>query len=265
MVLGYAAVAPSPTAATAAVQLSESTSCPTMTDSVNRLFSAAFNRSPTEAEFLSHTADYRSGTASLEQIANELVESEEFSDRYGSLDSERYVDLVYRNILRRAATDEDRQFWISSLDGGLSKGAVMTAFTESDEYIQRTNTATPLAGYLRQYPEGSHWYCGVGPRTGLAIQPLTEPTLYADYVFFNGGNAQSPAGIQTVRQDSSNLTLTNGSLPPGYTSYKWDGLFSGEGNYGSALNIAAGQNTSWIVVFYPSSLGEQRLGWQIEP
>jgi hypothetical protein len=253
-----------PSAASTFDQTSESIECPVMTDSVKRLYEAFFNRSPSDGEFLETTIDYRSGEQNLEQIAQRLAESDEFETRYGNLSNERFVDLVYRNVLRRAPSDENSDFWTGSLADGLERGAVMMAFSESEEFVRRTDTATPLSGYLRWYPEGTHWYCGVGARDNLRIKPLTEDTIYADYVFFNGGDSQSPTALRTVLQGELHLTVTRGSLPPGFTNYKWGGAFDGNGNYGSALDIEAGKNTSWIAVFYPSLIGEQRLGWQIE-
>ncbi len=258
------AVTSLPTAARATNQLPESTECPAMTDSINRLFSAFFNRAPNGAEFLDWSMRYRSGEANLVQIAQGLAESPEFRTRYGNLSDDRYVDLVYRNVLRREPAEDDRTFWVDRLEGGLGRGSVMIAFSEAEEFVRRTDTATPLAGYLRWYPEGTHWYCGIGPRDDLPIKPLDQDSLYADYAFFNGGDAQSPAAIRTVLGTTTHLTITDGSLPAGFTSYKWGGEFSGDGNYGSALDIEAGQGTSWIAVFYPSSIGEQRLGWQIK-
>lgn len=254
----------SPSVDPVAAQRPESTSCPTMTDSVNRLYRAYFNRAPDGPEFRDATGRYRSGQASLESLASELVQSEEFRTRYGDLDDQRYVDLVYRNVLRRDPEPSDSDFWITSLGSGYDRGAMMLAFSESEEFVRRTDTATPLAGFLSWYPEGAHWYCGVGPQTDLNIRPLVEPTLFADFLFRNIGQAQSRIGIQTTLDGQPHLTISAGSLPPGFTDYKWGGLFSGDGNYGSGLNISAGRNTSWVVVFYPRSIGDQRLGWELE-
>ncbi|MGH1489104.1 MAG: DUF4214 domain-containing protein [Acidimicrobiales bacterium] len=243
----------------------ESVRCPVMTDSVDRLFLAYFNREPTGSEFRNWTSQYRSGAADLEAIASELGASEEFRTRYGNLDDGRFVELVYRNVLRRAPSEADKDFWETNLASGYERGPMMLAFSESEEFIRRSGTTTPLAGFLRWYPEGSHWYCGVGPRNSLGIKPLEDPTVYADFMFINTGDSQSPVGITTVLNGSPHLEVSRGSLPPGFSDYKWGGQFGGDGNYGSALSISAGARTSWVVVFYPSSVGDQRLGWQIEP
>lgn len=242
----------------------ESTSCPVMTDSVRRLYRAFHNREPTGTEFLLDTSRYRSGEKNLEDLANDLAASEEFATRYGLLTDERYVELVYRNVLRREPTDEDRAFWTTNLANGYERGPVMLAFSESEEFIRRTGTSVPLSGYLRWYPRGTHWYCGIGSREELMIKPLVEPTLYADYLFTNRGSDPARLGLQTVLGGVAHITINDGSLPAGYTSYAWGGAFTGDGDYGTAIDLLAGDDTTWVVVFYGAPIGEQRLGWQID-
>lgn len=253
----------SPVLARSAGQAEESAPCPAMTDSIDRLYLAYFDRPPSEAEFLDGTTRYRNGAANLETIAQALADSDEFGERHGELTDEQYVDLVYRTAVGRPPSEADREYWVANLASGYRRGSVMVAFSESEDFISRTKTATPLSGFLRWYPEGVHWYCGRGPRDDLAIRPLSDPTGYADYVFYNGGDIQSPIGLKTVLGTQDHLTMSSGTLPPRFTSYEWDGLFTGDGDYGSALDVQAGRNTSWIVVFYPSSIGSQRPGWQI--
>ena len=238
--------------------------CPMMTDSINRLYLAYYNRPPDGTEFSSATTRYRSGEAGLEVLSEELAGSTEFRTRYGDVDDDRFVDLVYRNVLRRDPGPSDRDFWITSLGSSYPRGSMMLAFSESEEFVQRTDTDVPLSGFLRWYPEGVHWYCGTGPRATLGIRPLNEASLYADFIFANRGSGQSVVGLQTLLNGAINVTMAQGSLPAGFSEYKWDGLFGGDGDYGSALRIDAGQNMSWIVVFYPRSIGVERLGWRLE-
>jgi hypothetical protein len=242
----------------------ESTTCPVMTDSVRRLYLAFFNREPTGTEFVLDTTRYRDGEMNLEQLASRLAGSEEFAVRYGLLTDERYVELVYRNVLRRQPTDEDRAFWTTNLASGYDRGPVMLAFSESEEFVRRTGTSVPLSGYLRWYPDGTHWYCGIGSRDDLPIKPLVDPTLSADYLFANGGSQAARTGLQTVLGGVAHVRINDGSLPAGYTNYTWGGTFTGDGDYGDAIDVLAGDNTSWVVVFYQGSIGDQRLGWQID-
>lgn len=241
----------------------ESVDCPTMTDSVVRLFLAFFNREPDATEFRQWTGAYRSGRADLVAISDQLADSEEFQRRYGNLDSSGFVELAYRNTLRTTADQTEVDFWVANLESGYERGAMMLAFSESEEFVNRTGTATPLSGYLRWYPEGTHWYCGFGSRDALPIEPLDDQLLFADFLFNNEGLAQAPVELSTTLSGSAYLPLSEGSLPPGFTSYKWGGRFDGDGGYGDGLSILAAEDTSWIVVFYPNDIGDDRAGWQI--
>jgi hypothetical protein len=57
--------------------------------------------------------------------------------------------------------------------------------------------------------------------------------------------------------------MTGGTLPGGYTNYNWDGAFTGDGDYGRFIEVLAGPSTAWAVVFYPLTIGPERLGWQL--
>lgn len=242
----------------------ESLRCPVMTDSIDRLYLAFLERPPNEAEFSRSVNRYSSGEADLEMIAEELATSDLFRQRYGPLDNVEFVEQIYLNSHGGPVTEEDLETWVRALDSGRSRGAFAVAVTETRRAVNVSRTTAPMAGFLRQYPMGTHWYCGVGPRDDLPIKPLTEPAVYADYMFHNGGTAVSQAGIKTVVGTRTYLTMASGQLPPGVTSYRWNGLFSGDGNYGSAIDVEAGPSTWWVMVFYPSSIGEGRLGWEID-
>lgn len=238
-------------------------SCPELTDSIRRLYLAYFNREPDAASFVERVGEYQTGAADLPTISEELARSEEFRTRYGTLSDARFVELVYRNVLRRPPDDASRDYWVRSLATGYPRGRVMIAFSESEDFVRRTATTIPLAGFLRWYPSGAHWYCGVGPAPNLSIRPLTNEVLYADFMFHNGGHETSPIELHTAIDSDRHVTMTEGELLPGFTVYRWDGRFSGGDNYGTNIQVEAGANVGWTVVFYPRSIGSRRLGWQI--
>jgi hypothetical protein len=242
----------------------DSLRCPVMTDSVDRLFLAFFERPANEAEFSQWVNQYSSGEANLETIAEQLANSDMFEQRYGPLDNSAFVQQIYLNSHNVAATDEDLATWVRALDSGRPRGAVVVAITETRRAVEVSRTTLPMAGFLRHYPLGTHWYCGVGPMDDLPIKPLTDPAVYADYMFHNGGTSVGQAGFKTVVGGQTYLTMASGQLPPGVTNYRWNGQFNGDGNYGSALDVEAGPSTWWVMVFYPSSIGEGRLGWEID-
>lgn len=246
-------------------RLEDRLACPAITDPIVRLYAALFNDTPDQSEFLDLASQYQTGQIGLERIAAQLLDSDRFETAHGVLNDERFVSLIYRSVLRDSNPSEaDSGFWVDSLAAGTARSTMLLTFTETAAFARRTDTETPLSGFLRWYPEGTHWYCGVGSRDALSIRPLSDQVVYADYAFFNGGSEVSSIGLTTVLDQNPHLAVSSGTLPPGFTSYKWGGLFNGDGNYGTALDINVGSNTSWIVVFYPTSIGDQRLGWQIE-
>ncbi len=246
-------------------RLEDRLACPALTDPIVRMYNALFNAPPEQSEFFDLASQYQTGQIGLEGIAEQLLDSDRFETAHGALTDERFVSLMYRSVVRESdPSDSDSEFWVSSLSAGMSRASMLLTFTETASFARRTETETPLSGYLRWYPEGTHWYCGVGPRDAMSIRPLSEEVVYADYAFFNGGSEVSGIGLTTVLEQNPHLAVSSGTLPPGFTSYKWGGLFNGDGNYGTALDLNVGSNTSWIVVFYPTSIGDQRLGWQIE-
>jgi uncharacterized protein (DUF1501 family) len=103
---------------------------------VARLYQAYFGR----------TADrdglrYWIGTRlSYEAISDAFAASGEFLDRYGNLSDAQFVELVYTNVLGRPSDAAGRQYWLDRMRGGTSRGAVMLGFSESREFIVKTNT-----------------------------------------------------------------------------------------------------------------------------
>lgn len=239
--------------------------CPEMTDSVRRLFMGIFTREPNATEAFFWTSKYMNGEANLPQIADDLIRSSEFETRYGPRTTGEFVDLIYRNTRRPLPPHDDLRHWITALDTGYTRGRMVLALTESEDYVSKTNTARPLAGYLRWYPPGTHWYCGGGSRGQLSVQPLVGSSLHADYLFRNAGASADSIRLATVEDGFSNAVLITTTLQPGVTDYEWGGKFIGNGFYGSAVDITAQSTTSWVVVFYPRSIGYDRLGWQISP
>ncbi len=244
-------------------QISPGTSCPEMTDSIIRLYQGFFLRAPDSDTFKDLTAQYQTGAASIAQIGDELAASADFESRYGDVSNERFITLAFRNVLQKDPTDTERTTWAATLATGYSRGAFMLALTESESFVRRTGTTAPLAGYLRWYPSGTHWYCGDGSLNGLVTAPLTGETLHADYMFRNDNSADANFGVYTLDNGARNVALAEGTLPGLMTTYRWDGSFSGDGSYGSSIDVVVENDTSWIVVFYPESIGESRLGWQI--
>ncbi len=236
--------------------------CPVMTDSITRLYAAFFGRAPDPAGFRYWEEQYASGQTSLAGIAQAFSEADEFGEkRFYS--NQAYVDWLYDEVLGPDIAIDRESYWVEALDAGYPRGSVALAFTESWEYVEATDTVRPLAGYLRWYPPGTHWYCSVGS-VRQTVTPLTGE-VWADYYFRNRGGQASPVELWTLEADGRpNVQMVNDTVQAGHTDYNWDGRFSGDGSYGHSIDVTAGSETDWVVVFYPRSLGPDRLGWELD-
>lgn len=144
-------------------------SCPQLTDSVYRLYTAYFLREPDTTGWNYWLDVYGRTPASLETISWSFAASDEFRLRYGSLNNRDFVRLVYANVLDRAPDPVGWDHWTNALNRGYGRGAVMLAFSESAEYTNLTGTAAPMAGYLQWYTAPVTFRCGAGNgRVGTA-------------------------------------------------------------------------------------------------
>lgn len=79
-----------------------------------------------------------SGQITLEDMATSFMASPEFQSKYGALDNAAFVNLLYENVLGRAADAGGLAFWVGDLDAGrISRAGVLVGFSESDENKQR--------------------------------------------------------------------------------------------------------------------------------
>ncbi len=138
------------------------TDCPWITDSIVRLYSAYLLRPPDAKGFDYWLNLYETG-AGLEAISESFALSTEFTNTYGSLSSGEFVNLVYRNVLGREPDAEGFAFWKGLLDSGqITYGGTMLSFSESAEYVRRSQTIRPAAGYLLWFAPGTKFFCGQG-------------------------------------------------------------------------------------------------------
>ena len=107
---------------------------------ITRLYLAYFGRVPEFTGFKYWYTKYKAGR-SLSTISDFFAKSSEFDRQYGELNDSDYVTLVYLNVLARNEDFGGQNFWRGQLEGGLSRGEVMTKFSESNEYKRITNYA----------------------------------------------------------------------------------------------------------------------------
>ncbi len=148
---------------------------------VTRIYRAFFLRPP-DADGLQFWMMRRAAGASLVDLANGFVASDEFSDTYGSLSDAEFVELVYQNVFGRPADAGGRAFWTAQLAGGVTRGEMMVGFSESPELVDATSTtaASPASAHQlwrlyrayfgRNADQGGFdfWYARLANRTSLA-------------------------------------------------------------------------------------------------
>ena len=101
---------------------------------VMRLYDAAFNRAPDQSGFEALLDTLEAGTLSLQQLANEFITSTEFQSQYAGLTNQQFVEQLYQFCLNRAGDSGGITTWVNALNGGMSRGEVLLAFSESGEH-----------------------------------------------------------------------------------------------------------------------------------
>lgn len=99
-----------------------------------RLYQAAFDRAPDLAG-LGYWIKMLDNGASLNQVSQEFVGSQEFASRYGANASDsQFVQALYQNVLHRPAEPAGYDFWMASLEQyGATRADVLAHFSESLE------------------------------------------------------------------------------------------------------------------------------------
>lgn len=110
----------------------ESDECDEKAQSIVRLYRAFFRRDPDYAGLRYWMDKVKSGMT-LNKVAENFVKVPEFGAMYGELDDGAFVDLVYRNVLGRDADSGGKEYWLSEMARGVSRGRVMSHFGQSPE------------------------------------------------------------------------------------------------------------------------------------
>lgn len=110
----------------------------TAAEAVARLYLAAFKRIP-DASGLQFWLSVLTNQGSAAQVAQIFTQTPEFVSLYGSnLDASAFIDILYGNVLGRAADTGGKQYWLQQLAGGMSKGDALNNFAQSSEYHGKT-------------------------------------------------------------------------------------------------------------------------------
>ncbi len=113
---------------------------------IYRLYGATLGRTPAPIE-MENWAPAATQGYSLADLTSFFTGSTEFQQRYGSLDNNGFVTLLYNNVLGRAPDSAGLSGWVGLLNGGASRETVTMGFSESAEY--RSDTAGALGSFMQ--------------------------------------------------------------------------------------------------------------------
>ncbi len=114
-------------------------------EQVRRLYRAAFGRVPEAGGLRFWVRRYQAGS-SMRELAENFIASGESIAIYGeNPTNEEFLTILYNNVLRRGPDSGGLAFWLSRLESGTTRAAVLEAFADSPENIENTGTAPPLS------------------------------------------------------------------------------------------------------------------------
>ncbi len=109
-----------------------------------RLYLAYFLRLPDD-KGLGYWLTVADGQLPLAEASYWFTQSQEFQNMYGDVDDAQFLDLIYRNVLRRPPDQVGYDYWTQVLADGYGRGSLMIWFSESEENIR--DTAEMVARY----------------------------------------------------------------------------------------------------------------------
>ncbi len=135
---------------------------------LSRLYIAYFKRLP-DAGGIDYWLGRMNGGLTLNAVSAEFAKSSEFRTLYGNTSNSAFVTLVYQNVLGRSPDAAGLDYWIDKIEGGMTRGTVMTNFSESPEgkgrFRPRVDTTLVSLGML-----------GAMPPSGLATSMVADMT-----------------------------------------------------------------------------------------
>jgi len=127
----------------------------------SRFYNALFERLP-DNDGLAYwvndliDASYGGRGNTIQGAAQAFTDSAEFQSLYGpSINNYDFVNLLYQNILNRAADQAGYDYWVAEINQAGNRGGMVVSFANSGEYIGNTQdaidtylAAVPLDGYI---------------------------------------------------------------------------------------------------------------------
>jgi hypothetical protein len=109
----------------------------------SRLYEAAFDRAPDAPGMGFWVGERDAERGDLVWMASHFLHSDEFRDLYGApedMSHQRFLELMYENVLDRSPDAGGFSFWMDQLNSGYGRERLMVAFSESVENVGTTPT-----------------------------------------------------------------------------------------------------------------------------
>ncbi len=230
---------------------------------VVRLYYAYFRRAPDIDGLKFWAGKLGQGLAPV-NVSQAFTESSEFVNTYGSLNDQDFVELVYQNVLGRPSDAEGREFWLSQLAAGRSRGSVMLGFSDSVENIIALDPivkATMLyVGMLGRTPDsGLDYWAGVlrdggsyaGVIGGFIAQDEYRNRVQGLYTAKHPLTGQITESVNTGRALAVKVDNNQAAVPQRNLQYA-DIVYEEEVEYGISRFIAVYQSQ------FPATVGPVR-------
>lgn len=147
-----------------------------------RLYKAYFKRMP-DHDGLWYFVSLLNNGKTLSDISQVFADSAEFKTQYGSLTNIAFIDLVYKNVLGRAADAAGRTYWLGLLDAGSkTRGEIMLGLSESAEHISTStnhvNLILAYEGLLRRNVSETEYTAGIARLSaGVSINIISSELM----------------------------------------------------------------------------------------
>lgn len=154
-------------------------------ETIAHLYQAVLGRTADLGGIELYTSQVNEGTTTTTTVASEFIASPEFTQKYGSLNNQQFVNLLAQNTNNVGTTNVD-QAAVYALNAGESRGSIALQFAESSNNVQQTlsYSGDPTYGELDRLYQTT---LGRAPDAG-GLQSFT--TL-----------AQSGASLQEIAND----------------------------------------------------------------
>jgi Ca2+-binding RTX toxin-like protein len=181
---------------------------------IRRLYDAALNRLPTEAEVATQSQKILSGTKTEAQVAADILALPEFTSTYGTLSNSAFVSQMFMNALGRAPTAAESSFWTSALTAGsVSRADLLDGIAQAREHLAIAGASIGGSGNDTIFSrDGADVIDGGAGFDTVDYSLLALPGVYVDlsagFARQANNSIDTLSNIENVRGGASSDTIT---------------------------------------------------------